>query len=64
MRNPFKSGNIIIVEYEAGDYNAQCELWNRATTQILEIRSDQWWMAIFRRIMYRLRKIGIAWWAI
>lgn len=49
--NPRDCGDVFRVDYSPGDYKAHCEAWLRVTTQVKEVRKDQW----FRRVLRRLR---------
>lgn len=48
--NPRDCGNVMRVDYTPGDYRAQCEAWSRVITPIKEVRSDQWWRRLLRRL--------------
>lgn len=50
LRGPLRVGNIVIVDYEPGDYEAFTEAWSRVTIPVRELRRDQWWRRWFRRI--------------
>ena len=49
LRNPFPLRDRVEVNYEPGDYVAHCEAWARCTTQIREVRKNQWWRVALRR---------------
>jgi len=51
LRNPHKVGSVVLCDYAPGDYKAQCEAWNRITTPIKEVRKDQWWRKLARRLV-------------
>ncbi len=52
--NPFHvSGDgVYLCDYAPGDYAAQCEAWSRVITNIKEIRRDQWWRKLLRRVVF------------
>lgn len=49
LRKPFPLWSHVEVHYEFGDYVAHQQAWMRCTTQIREVRRDQWWRKIMRR---------------
>jgi hypothetical protein len=57
IRTPEANHGVITVDYEAGDYAQHNELWRRITTPITEVRKDQWWRVVFRRIALTFRSI-------
>lgn len=50
LRNPIKYGEVYRVDYVPGDYNLQNKRWNRVNTDIKEVRKDQVWRTIIRRL--------------
>lgn len=53
LNNPQKFGNkSFIVTYESGDYNLQHKMWFNYTTDIKEIKKDQIWRKLLRRIIF------------
>lgn len=50
MRNPILSGEVYRVEYVPGDYSLQNKRWNRVNSEIKEIRKDQLWRRVLRRL--------------
>ena len=48
--NPIEVGRSFRVRYIAGDYKTQCESWARCITKIKEVRKDQLWRRMLRRI--------------
>ena len=38
------------IDYEPGDYAAQIEAWRMATVDIIEVRKNQWWRKLWRRL--------------
>lgn len=48
--NPQHVGEEVVVNYEAGDYNAQCLAWHRCVTPVIEKRRDQPWRRLLRRL--------------
>lgn len=42
--------DLYLVDYEPGDYRAQTEAWSRCMTPIREVRKDQRWRRLLRRI--------------
>ena len=53
LRDPILSRGQVHVYYEAGDYAAHCEAWSRCVTQVREVRRDQLWRRVLRRIGLR-----------
>ena len=49
--NPRDCGDVMRVDYAPGDYKAQNEAWRRANTEIKEVRKDQWWRRVLRRMV-------------
>lgn len=49
LMNPHPLGAWVSVRYEAGDYRAQSEAWNRCLSCPREIRRDQPWRVALRR---------------
>lgn len=49
-KNPIYSGDFVYVDYKPGDYDRQCDLYGRITTPIIELRRDQKWRVLLRRI--------------
>lgn len=47
--NPRDCGNVMRVDYTPGDYKAQSEAWRQITSDVKEIRKDQWWRRVLRR---------------
>lgn len=50
VNNPRDCGDIMRVDYVPGDYKAQCEAWARATQDVKEVRKDQLWRLLIRRV--------------
>jgi hypothetical protein len=44
------NADTYLVDYEPGNYRAQTEAWNRCMTPIREVRKDQRWRRLLRRI--------------
>lgn len=55
--NPYDAGSRVYVVYEAGDYVAQCEAWNRCLQGVNEVQSTQWWKRVVRRV-----KLALTFW--
>jgi hypothetical protein len=49
LREPFPLFNKIEVHYEPGDYQAECDAWQKCITPIKEVRRDKLWHKILRR---------------
>jgi len=50
LSEPYKCGDVFRCSFEPGDYTRQCELWDRVTTDIKEVRKDQWYRKLLRRV--------------
>lgn len=50
LGTPTVVGDVVRVSYEPGDYPAMQAAWKRVTTEVREIRKDQWWRCLFRRL--------------
>lgn len=50
LRPPFQRFDSIEVHYAPGDYGTQLELWYQCIKKINEVRRDQWWRCLLRRI--------------
>jgi hypothetical protein len=48
--NPRDCGDVMRVDYAPGDYRAQNEAWRRVTAGVTEVRKDQWWRRVLRRM--------------
>ena len=48
--NPRDCGDVMRVDYAPGDYKAQSEAWRRITSDVKEVRKDQWWRRVLRRM--------------
>ena len=61
--NPRDCGDVYRVDYDPGDYKKMCELWRRATTEVVEVRRDQWWRRTSRHslnfVLDKLKACGI-----
>jgi hypothetical protein len=51
IRNPRDCGDVIRCDYIPGDYTEQQIAWNLIANDIREIRKDQWWRMLLRRIL-------------
>ena len=51
LSEPRAYGDMYRVDYAPGDYKEHCTRWQRATTSIREVRHDQTWRTVFRRII-------------
>lgn len=47
---PLRIGDSYIVDYTPGDYEEHSCLWQSYITPIKEVRRDQWWRRILRRV--------------
>lgn len=52
IREPIFLMDSVIVCYEPGDYKEQASAWNRISTPIKEVRTDQTWRKFARRVMF------------
>jgi len=50
INNPIEFDDIVLCNYEPGDYQAQMSAWRRITNDIKEVRKDQWYRKLLRRI--------------
>ena len=50
LRNPFPLWGKVEVCYQPGDHKAMIEAWGRCTHGIREVRRDQWWRVMLRRL--------------
>lgn len=50
ITNPIRGVSGVYVVYKPGDHKKQCELYNRITTSIIEVRKDQKWRIFLRKI--------------
>ena len=50
IRNPRDCGDVIRCDYVTGDHLAQTLAWRRITEDVREIRKDQWWRRMLRRM--------------
>jgi hypothetical protein len=50
LRKPLQLFDTVEVHYEPGDYAAECKAWRLCTAQIKEVRKDQVWRKILRKI--------------
>lgn len=50
ISNPRDCGYVIRVDYIPGDHQSEVEAFERCRTQIREVRRDQLWRRILRRI--------------
>ena len=48
--NPRDCGDVVRIDYAPGDYKAQSEAWRRITADVAEVRKDQWWRRMLRRV--------------
>ena len=53
ISNPLLYGRRVFVSYEPGDYIAHAKAWARCVTPIREVRRNQWWRVVLRRIGLR-----------
>lgn len=49
--NPRDYGDVVRVDYTPGDYKAQRDAWCRVITDVKEVRKDQLWRRLLRRIV-------------
>lgn len=54
IRNPIFLDKCVYVEYKAGDYKQQCDMYHRLTMSIIEKRKDHKWRVILRRLLIKL----------
>lgn len=50
VRDPLELFGTFEVCYEPGDHAAQREAFDRCVTPIKEVRRDQWWRVLLRRV--------------
>jgi hypothetical protein len=50
LHNPLKIGDSYMVDYAVGDYEEHSRLWQNYVTPIKEVRRDQWWRRMLRRV--------------
>ena len=50
LHNPLLIGQSYMVDYAPGDYVQQSRLWEQAIKPITEVRRDQWWRKLLRRV--------------
>lgn len=55
ISNPRDCGDVMRVDYEPGDYKAQCEAWRNCTEIVREKRKDQWWRKAWRRLTHNAK---------
>lgn len=48
--NPRDCGDVMRCDYEPGDHLAQALAWRRITEDVREVRKDQWWRRVLRRM--------------
>lgn len=51
IQNPIRLSDSYLVKYEAGDYASHQEAWRRCTTEITEVRRDQYWRTLIRKVI-------------
>lgn len=57
--NPRDCGDVMRVDYAPGDYRAQNEAWRQVTTDVKEVRKDQWWRRMLRRMFSNAEVTGV-----
>ena len=50
LQNPYQVGERVRVHYETENYAAHNEAWLRVITPIKEVKKDQFWRIVIRRI--------------
>lgn len=53
LANPTYLKDTVLVSYDHGDYEAFFKEWRVLTEDIREVRKDQWWRKMLRRVLRR-----------
>lgn len=53
LGSPTQIGDVVLASYQTDDYVGMNEAWNRCTRAIREVRKDQTWRVVLRRLGFK-----------